>query len=45
MSTLIQIFMAVGAIVCTAAVAKYIWQGRDSFYDVYKQIKEEWKKV
>lgn len=41
----ILIFFAVGAIVCTAAVAKYIWQGRDSFYDVYKQIKEEWKKV
>ena len=37
--------MTVGAIVCTAAVAKYIWQSRGCFKEVYKQIKEEWKKV
>lgn len=37
--------MAVGAIVCTVAVANYIWQARDSFKVVYKQLKEEWQKV
>ena len=36
--------MAVGALTCTAAVANYIWQARDSFKVVYKQIKEEWQK-
>lgn len=41
---LIHLFMAVGALTCTTAVAKYIWQGRDSFYNVYKQIKEEYGK-
>ena len=39
-----QFFLAVGAVACTAAVAKYIWQARDSFYNVYKQIKEEYGK-
>ncbi len=38
---MIQIFMAVGALTCAAAVAKYIWQARDSFKDVYNQFKEE----
>ena len=33
--------MAVGALTCTAAVAKYIWQARGCFYEVYKQLKEE----
>ena len=42
MSILIQIFMSVGALTCTAAVAKYIWQARDSFKEVYKQIKEDY---
>lgn len=42
---LVLIFFAVGAIVCTAAVANYIWQTRMCFKEVYKQIKEEWKKV
>ena len=36
--------MAVGAIVCTAAVANYIWQVKGSFKEVYNQIEEElWK--
>lgn len=42
MSILIHLFMSVGALTCTAAVAKYIWQARDSFKDVYNQIKEEY---
>lgn len=43
---LVLIFFAVGAIVCTAAVAKYIWQIKMCFKEVFKQIKEEeWKKV
>ena len=37
--------MAVGAIVCTVAVANYIWQAKGCFKVVYKQIKEEWQKV
>lgn len=41
---MVQVFMAVGALTCTAAVANYIWQSRDSFYNVYKQIKEEYGK-
>lgn len=39
---MIQIFFAVGAVACAAAVAKYIWQARDSFKDVYNQFKEEY---
>lgn len=39
---MIQIFFAVGAVVCTAAVAKHIWQAKDSFKEVYKQIKEDY---
>lgn len=42
---LVLIFSAVGAIVCTAAVANYIWQAKGCFKEVYKQIKEEWKNV
>lgn len=43
---LVLIFFSVGAIVCTAAVAKYIWQTKMCFKEVFKQIKEEeWKKV
>ena len=34
--------MAVGALTCTAVVAKYIWQARNSFKDVYNQFKEEY---
>lgn len=33
--------MAVGAIVCTAAVANYIWQVKGCFKEVYNQLKEE----
>ena len=34
--------MAVGAIVSTAAVVRYVWQARYSFKDVYNQFKEEY---
>lgn len=34
--------MAVGALICTAAVAKYVWQARDSLKEVFNQIKEEY---
>ena len=41
---MIQIFFAVGAVYCTAAVAKYIWQAKGCFKEVYNQIEEElWK--
>ena len=39
---MIQIFFAVGAVACTAAVAKYVWQARDSFKVVFHDLKEEW---
>ncbi len=39
---MIQIFFAVGALTCTAAVTKYVWQARYSFKDVYNQFKEEY---
>ncbi len=39
---MIQIFMAVGALTCTAAVAKYIWQAKGCFKEVFNQIKEEY---
>ena len=34
--------MAVGALICTAAVAKYIWKSRDSFKVVFHDLKEEY---
>ena len=40
---IIQIFMAVVAVVCTAAVAKYIWQERGCFKAVYDDMKQELK--
>lgn len=41
---IVQISMAVGAIVCAAAVANYIWQAKGCFKEVYNQIEEElWK--
>lgn len=39
---LIQIFMAVGALTCTTAVAKYVWQAKGCFKNVYNQFKEEY---
>ena len=42
MSMLIQIFMAVGALTCTTAVAKYVWQARDSFKVVFHDLMDEW---
>lgn len=39
----IQLFMSVGAIVCTAAVVKYIWQEKGCFKVVYDDIKRELK--
>jgi hypothetical protein len=38
---IIQILMAAGAIACTAAVAKFIWQEKSCINEVFKQIKEE----
>lgn len=38
---IIQILMAAGAIACTAAVAKFIWQEKSCINEVCKQIKEE----
>lgn len=35
--------MAVGAVVCTAAVAKYIWQEKGCVKVVYDDIKQELK--
>ena len=40
--SILNLLMAVGALTCTAAVAKYIWQARYSFKDVYNQFKEEY---
>lgn len=40
--SILNLLMAVGALTCTAAVAKYIWQARNSFKDVYNQFKEEY---
>lgn len=40
---ILQILMAVGAIACTAAVAKYIWQEKGCFKVVYDDIKRELK--
>ena len=39
---IIQIFMAVGAVVCTVAVAKYIWQEKGCFKKVFNDIMEEY---
>lgn len=39
----IQLFMSVGAIACTATVAKYIWQEKGCFKVVYDDIKRELK--
>lgn len=36
-------FFVVGAVICTATVANYIWQARDSFKVVYNDIKKELK--
>lgn len=40
---ILQILMAAGAIVCTVAVAKYIWQEKGCFKVVYDDIKRELK--
>lgn len=39
---MIHLFMAVGAVACTAAVAKYVWQAKGCFKNVYNQFKEEY---
>lgn len=38
-----QVFMAVCAVVCTSAVAKYIWREIGCFKAVYNDIKQELK--
>lgn len=40
---ILQILMAAGAIVCTAAVVNYIWQEKGCFKVVYDDIKRELK--
>ncbi len=40
---IIQIFMAIGAVICIAAVAKFIWQEKGCFKVVYDDIKRELK--
>ncbi len=37
---IIQIFMASGAVICIAAVAKFIWQEKGCFKVVYDDIVE-----
>lgn len=39
---IIQVFMAVCAVVCTAAVARYIWRERGCFKKVFNNIMEEY---
>lgn len=38
---IIQAIMAVGAIVCAAAVGKFLWQERGCFKAVFEDIKKE----
>lgn len=38
-----QLFMAIGAVICTASVAKYIWIEKGCFKVVYNDIKQELK--
>lgn len=40
---MIHIFFVVGAVVCTAIIAKYIWREKESFKTVYNDIKQELK--
>lgn len=40
---IIQLFMAIGAVICTASVAKYIWREKGCFKMVYNDIKQELK--
>ena len=39
----IHIFFVVGAVVCTAITAKFIWREMKSFKTVYNDIKQELK--
>ncbi len=39
----IQLFMAIGTIICTTVVAKYIWREIGCFKAVYNDIKQELK--
>ena len=40
---IIQILVAIGAVVCTIAVVRYIWQERGCFKAVYGDMKHELK--
>lgn len=40
---IIQIFMAIGTVICIATVARYIWQEKGCFKVVYDDIKRELK--
>lgn len=37
----IHIFFVVGAVVCAAITAKYIWDGVECFKIVYNDVKQE----
>lgn len=40
---ILHIFCVVGAVICTVAVVKYIWQEISCFKVVYNDIKQELK--
>lgn len=40
---IMQLFMAIGAVICTAAVTKCIWREKGCFKVVYNDIKQELK--
>lgn len=37
----VHVFFAVGAVICTAIVAKYVWNGVECFKIVYNDVKQE----
>lgn len=39
----VHVFFVVGAVICTAIVAKYVWKERERFWVVYNDIKKELK--
>ena len=39
----VHVFFVVGAVICTAIVAKYVWNERENFRVVYNDIKKELK--
>lgn len=39
---IIQVLVAIGAVVCTVAVVKYIWQERGCFKKVFNDIMKDY---